>query len=156
MTEVRKPDAAAPALSGSEAPFAVPIGTGRILVVDDSEPVRLVISRAVAKLGFTTDLARDGVQALTIFAADPNLFAAALVDVKLPGGMSGVDVVRELRTLRPDFPAVLTSGYSLGEAMIESFARVDSVGFLQKPFKLDSLASALRAALDGQFRRDSM
>jgi CheY-like chemotaxis protein len=156
MTEVRKADAAAPAMAGSEAPFPVPIGTGRILVVDDSEPVRLVISRAVAKLGFTSDLARDGAQAISLFTADPGLYAAALVDVKLPGGMNGVDVVRELRSLRPEFPAVLTSGYTLGEAMIESFARVDSVGFLQKPFKLDSLASALRAALDGQFRRDSM
>jgi DNA-binding NtrC family response regulator len=65
-------------------------------------------------------------------------------------------VVRELRRVRPDLPAVLTSGYSMGQSMIDSFAQVDSVGFLQKPFKFESLASALRTALGGQLRRESM
>jgi CheY-like chemotaxis protein len=156
MKEVRQPGVASPETAGAACLLPGPSETGRILVVDDSEPVRIVISRAVAKLGFAADLAPDGAQALSVFAANPGLYAAALVDVKLPGGMSGVDVVRELRLLRPELPAVLTSGYSLGAAMIESFVRVDSVGFLQKPFKLESLAAALHTALDGQFRRDSM
>jgi CheY-like chemotaxis protein len=156
MNGVREPGAAASEKTGTESQAPGPGATARILVVDDSEPVRLVISRAVTKLGYTSDLARDGEQALSFFAANPGLYAAALVDVKLPGKMSGVDVVRELRLVRPELPAVLTSGYSLGEAMIESFVRVDSVGFLQKPFKLESLAAALQAALGGQFRRESM
>jgi two-component system cell cycle sensor histidine kinase/response regulator CckA len=156
MKEVRQPDVAAPESTGADSQLLGWSGTGRILIVDDSEPVRIVIARAVAKLGFAADLARDGGQALSIFAENPGLYAVALVDVKLPGNMSGVDVVRELRLLRPDIPAVLSSGYSVGEAMIESFARVDSVGFLHKPFKLDALAAALRTALGGQFRRDSM
>jgi DNA-binding NtrC family response regulator len=151
MTEAGKPD---PAAAASPPPGA---GTPlRILVVDDSEPVRLVISRAVAKLGYTSDLARDGAETLSLFAANPGLYAAALVDVRLPGQLSGVDVVREMRRVRPELPAILTSGYSLGEAMIESFSRVDSAGFLQKPFKIESLATALEKALGGQFRRDSM
>jgi len=156
MKEVRQPDVAAPVATGADSKLLGWSGTGRILVVDDSEPVRLVLGRSVAKLGFASDLAQDGAQALSLFASNPGLYALALVDVKLPGQMSGVDVVRELRLLRPDLPAVLTSGYSLGEVMIASFARVESVGFLQKPFKLDSLAAALRTALDGQLRRDSM
>jgi CheY-like chemotaxis protein len=147
MTDVQQPDLASPNCAGTSPQFQGSGGTGRILVVDDSEPVRLVIARAVAKLGFASDLARDGEQAVSLFSANPGHYTLALVDVKLPGEMSGVDVVRELRNLRPELPAVLTSGYNLGEAMIDSFARVDSVGFLQKPFKLDSLAAALRSAL---------
>jgi CheY-like chemotaxis protein len=156
MKEVRQPDVASPETAGAACLLQGPGETARILVVDDSEPVRFVISRSVAKLGFASDLARDGAQALSLFGANPGLYAAALVDVKLPGGMSGVDVVRELRLLRPELPAVLTSGYNLGGAMIESFEKVDSVGFLQKPFKLETLAAAIRTALGGQFRRESM
>jgi DNA-binding NtrC family response regulator len=156
MTDVRQSDFAAPNCADIPSGGPAPSGPARILVVDDSEPVRLVIARAVAKLGFSADLARDGAQALSAFSSNPGLYTLALVDVKLPGEMSGVDVVRELRNLRPELPAVLTSGYNLGEAMIDSFSRVDSVGFLQKPFKLDSLEAALRNALGGQFRRDSM
>jgi CheY-like chemotaxis protein len=156
MNGVHEPGAAAPQTTADQSPQPGPGRGRRILVVDDSEPVRLVISRAMAKLGFHADLARDGAEALSMFAANPEVYAAALVDVKLPGKLSGVDVVREIRLLRPEIPAVLTSGYSLGEAMIESFVRVDSVGFLQKPFKLESLSAALQAALGGQFRRESM
>jgi DNA-binding NtrC family response regulator len=155
MTDVRQSDFAAPSCADTSSQGTGWGGPARILVVDDSEPVRIVIARAVAKLGFAADLARDGAQALSVFASNPGLYTLALVDVKLPGEMSGVDVVRELRNLRPEFPAVLTSGYNLGETMIDSFARVDSVGFLQKPFKLDSLEAALRKALGDQFRRDS-
>jgi CheY-like chemotaxis protein len=156
MNGVHEHGAAAQVKPAADSPPPGQGATGHILVVDDSEPVRIVISRAVTKLGFTSDLARDGDQAVSLFAANPDLYAAALVDVKLPGKLSGVDVVRELRNLRPELPAVLTSGYSLGEAMIDSFVRVDSVGFLQKPFKLEALAAALQAALGGQFRRESM
>lgn len=156
MKDVRQSGIAAPERTGAASEPPLPGATRHILVVDDSEPVRIVISRSVAKLGFTSDLACDGAQALSLFAANPGLYAAALVDVKLPGGMSGVDVVRELRLARPEIPAVLTSGYSLGGTMIESFAKVESVGFLQKPFRFESLESTLRAALSGQFLRDSM
>jgi CheY-like chemotaxis protein len=153
MTDVRQSPATAP--EGADGPSR-PAGSGHVLVVDDLEPVRIVISRSLAALGFTVDTARDGAEAVSLFAANPALYALALVDVKLPGRMSGVDVIGELRQIRPEIPAILTSGYSLGEAMIDSFARVDSVGFLQKPFKVAALASAVRQALEGQLRRESM
>jgi CheY-like chemotaxis protein len=122
-------------------------GRGHILVVDDSEPVGVVVSRAAGRLGYTADLAFDGPQAVSLFAANSGLYALAFVDLKLPGGMNGADVIRELRLIRPDIPAVMTSGYSFEEAA-GSMAGLDSVGYLQKPFKLDSLASALRRALE--------
>jgi CheY-like chemotaxis protein len=130
-------------------------GKGHILVVDDSEPVGVVVSRAADRLGYTADLAFDGPQAVTLFSANPGLYSLAFVDLKLPGGMNGADVVRELRLIRPDIPAVMTSGYSFEEAA-GTMAGLESVGYLQKPFKLDSLASALSQALDPQLRRESM
>jgi CheY-like chemotaxis protein len=122
-------------------------GKGHILVVDDSEPVGVVVSRAAGRLGYTADLAFDGAQAVSLFGANPALYALAFVDLKLPGGMNGADVIRELRLIRSDIPAVMTSGYSFEEAAA-SMAGLDSVGYLQKPFRLDSLASALQQALD--------
>jgi CheY-like chemotaxis protein len=138
-------------------PESVAGGTakGHILVVDDSEPVGVVVSRAAARLGYTADLALDGPQAVSLFSSKPELYALAFVDLKLPGGMNGADVIRELRLIRSDIPAVMTSGYSFEEAA-GSMAGLDPVGYLQKPFRLDSLASALRQALDAQLRRESM
>jgi CheY-like chemotaxis protein len=121
-------------------------GKGHILVVDDSEPVGVIVSRAAARLGFTADLAFDGPQAISLFTANPGLYALAFVDLKLPGGMNGADVIRELRLIRPGIPAVMTSGYCIEEAA-ESMAGLQSVGYLQKPFRLESLASALNVAL---------
>jgi len=156
MTDVRQAPVSAPEKADSPSRLPAEGGTGRVLVVDDLEPVRTVISRSLAMLGYTADTARDGAQAVSLFTENPALYALALVDVRLPGNMSGVDVVRELRRIRPEIPAILTSGYSLGESMIDSFARVDSVEFLQKPFKLAALASAVQSALGGQLRRESM
>jgi two-component system, cell cycle sensor histidine kinase and response regulator CckA len=130
-------------------------GKGHILVVDDSEPVGVVVSRAAGRLGYTADLVFDGPQALTLFAANAGIYALAFVDLKLPGGMNGAEVIRELRLIRPDIPAVMTSGYSLEEAA-PSMAGLDCVGYLQKPFRLDTLATALQQALDAQLRRESM
>jgi CheY-like chemotaxis protein len=136
-----------PAMSILPESAAGGTGKGHILVVDDSEPVGIVVSRAAGRLGYTADLAFDGPQAVSLFVANPALYALAFVDLKLPGGMNGADVVRQLRSIRPDIPAVMTSGYSFEEAA-GTMAGLESVGYLQKPFRLDSLASALQQALD--------
>jgi two-component system, cell cycle sensor histidine kinase and response regulator CckA len=128
-------------------------GSGRILVVDDEEAVRIVVSRVVAKLGFTAELASDAQEALSMFSVDPGRFVLALVDVRLPG-VNGMDIAREFRLLKPDLPVILMSGYSRHEAANPTSSQIP-IGFLQKPFTLESLASAMRIALETQFRRES-
>jgi DNA-binding NtrC family response regulator len=154
MNDVQQPTAVPTDLAGLFPQLISWNGTRHFLVVDDSEPVAIVISKAAAKLGFTSDVAADGPQAVAMFAENPTIYALALVDMRLPGGMSGADVIRELRRIRPDMPAVVTSGYSYEEAAA-AFESLDSAEYLQKPFRLDSLGAAVRAALAPQLRRES-
>ena len=119
--------------------------SGRVLVVEDDTAIRIVLSRALARLGFTATLAADGTEAMAQFAADPGQFGLVLLDFKLPG-MTSEDVLREIRRLRPDLPVILTSGYDRDEAMNRS-SGMAITSFLHKPFTVDSLATELRFAL---------
>ena len=120
-------------------------GSGRVLVVEDDTAIRIVLSRALTRLGFTFTLAADGTEGLSQFTADPGQYVLVLLDFKLPG-ITSEDVLRGIRGLRPELPVVLTSGYDREEAMSRS-SGMDVTSFLHKPFTVDSLACELRHAL---------
>jgi CheY-like chemotaxis protein len=121
-------------------------GSGRVLVVDDDDPVRFVVTGAVTRLGFTTQSASDGPTALSLFESDPSGYSLVILDVRLPS-MNGIEVMRRLRVIRPDIPVIMMSGYSKQEAMERSPSEMAN-GFLHKPFKLDALAREVRAVLE--------
>ncbi|HMD61420.1 MAG TPA: response regulator [Opitutaceae bacterium] len=121
-------------------------GSGCILVIDDDGPIRTVVARSAARVGFTVDQASDGQQAIALFESNPARYTLVILDFKLPG-MDGTEVVSRLRQLRPDIRVILTSGFSRQEAM-EEFLGLGIAGFLQKPFALETLVSEMRAALD--------
>jgi DNA-binding NtrC family response regulator len=147
-----RPPSAAPAASAAPR-WLEWSGSGRILVVDDEEAVRVVVSRVVARLGFTAELASDGDEATSLYSNDPTRFVLALVDVRLPG-VNGIDIAREFRQLRPELPVILMSGYNRHETTSPHPVR-NPMGFLQKPFTLETLALAMRTALEPQLRRES-
>jgi CheY-like chemotaxis protein len=117
-------------------------GTGHLLVVDDSEAIRVVVSRIVTRLGFTADIADSGAEAVALFTARPDAYTLAIVDLKIPG-MNGIEVLRQLRLVRPSMPAILMSGSVMEK--VEGEART---GILNKPFTPELLASALRAQIE--------
>jgi CheY-like chemotaxis protein len=61
-------------------------------------------------------------------------------DIMMPGGMNGVELVREVRLRRPSLPVLLTSGYA-GAARRE--AEAAGMRILAKPYGIDELAAAL-------------
>jgi two-component system, cell cycle sensor histidine kinase and response regulator CckA len=121
-------------------------GSGCILVVDDEETVRTVVTRAVVKIGFTANSASGGPEAISLFKSDPGIYALVLLDLRLPG-MDGGEIIRNLRQVRPDVPVILMSGYGTQEALAQLIGQNIS-GFLHKPFTLQALALKLRAVLD--------
>ena len=142
-----------PGLGGSRAPMERTApkwlewrGTGCILVIDDEDAVRTVVTRAVAKLGFTAKSASDGLQAIAQFEADPSAFSLVLLDLRLPA-MGGGEIIRRLRLLRADVPIILMSGYGTQEAIAQLTGQ-DIAAFLHKPFTMDTLASKIRGVLE--------
>jgi CheY-like chemotaxis protein len=121
-------------------------GSGCILVVEDDEFIRTLVSRTVTRLGFITREANDGLRAVAQFAADPGLYTLVLLDFNLPG-IDGKETLARLRRLRPDVRAILMSGLPRHEAMGQ-FSGRGPAGFLPKPFTIEAIASELRAVLE--------
>ncbi|MBE7558982.1 response regulator [bacterium] len=120
-------------------------GHGAILVVDDEPMVRALAQRMLSRCGFEVTLASDGREALEIFRRDPAAFRLVLLDMTMPN-MDGEETFRELRHIRPDVTVVLSSGYNEHEAT-HRFAGKGLAGFIQKPYRMDELARAVRQAL---------
>jgi len=107
-----------------------------VLVIDDEEVVREAIADVFASRGVPCLLAEDGDQGLLLCRDRPEI-SLVILDLSMPG-RSGEDTFRELRKLLPGVPVLLSSGY--GEEQAKSrFAGDDLAGFLQKPYRLNTL-----------------
>jgi len=120
-------------------------GSGRVLLVDDEEPVRRLAERMLRALGFEVVCAADGREALEAFEAPGTPIRAVLLDLTMPR-MDGREACRELHRRRPQLPVVLSSGYDVHEGA-DHAAGLPFSGYLQKPYRLADLARVLRAAL---------
>lgn len=129
-------------------PPAPSVTGGTVLVVDDEEPVRAVATAALERFGWEAMTARDGEEALELFRRDPSRVAAVLLDVTMPG-MSGLDVLDRMRTIRPDVKIILSSGYEESDILRGEHAR-KADDFLAKPYRPAKLLRTLRKVVDGE------
>ena len=137
---------AAEPLAPRPAPAGAWRGSGRILVVDDEEPVRRVAIRMLQMLGFTADGAADGHEALRLFESAVPAYAVVLLDLTMPG-LDGEETFRRLRHLRPGVRVVLMSGFNRAET-VGRFTGSGLAGFVQKPFEVGSLAAEVRRVIE--------
>jgi two-component system cell cycle sensor histidine kinase/response regulator CckA len=121
-------------------------GTGTILLVEDEATVRAVAERALTRHGYTVLMAENGEAALEILAGEPGI-DLMISDVVMPT-MDGPTTARAARQSRPDLPILFISGYA--EEQLRQSIDLDRVGFLAKPFSVQQLAEAARAALQGK------
>lgn len=126
-----------------------PHGNETILVVEDSRPVRDVAERILKSLGYTVlsaALPREAVRTVRQYEGDIHLL---LTDVIMPG-MDGIDLYNRVRRDYPSLRCLYVSGYShrvLSRSEGSDGSELD-IAFLQKPFKRESLARAVRSVLD--------
>ncbi len=121
-------------------------GEGSILVMDDEEAIRDILSNMLKHLGYTPVCARDGDEALEMltkkFSKGSDL-SAIILDLTVPGGMGGEKTVKEIRKFNTGIPVFVSSGYSEDPAISrpEEFGFSDSI---RKPFQVQELADMLR------------
>jgi CheY-like chemotaxis protein len=118
----------------SNTPF-IPRAHGElILVVDDEESVLELLSTVLRNHGYQVAVARDGVEGLALFSAQPDRIALVLTDLHMPNS-SGQSFADLLRPIRPDVRILFMSGMDTGEGAPESGKTRSSDPFLLKPFK---------------------
>jgi signal transduction histidine kinase/ActR/RegA family two-component response regulator len=124
-------------------------GTERLLVMDDEEDLRKVLSKVLTKLGYEVQTARDGAEAIALHEdakAAGRGFDAVMLDLTVSGGMGGTEAAARLKELDPSLKLIVSSGYSDSPVMSE----FRSYGFddvVPKPWTVTQLSEAFRRVL---------
>lgn len=145
-TFMRAMDASqAPTTSGGVSPRNedTPVN-GTILVVDDDDPVRVMLARLLRTQGYTVLQAAHASEARAILDGKrPDL---VISDIVMPGE-SGIELRRGILERWPEIPVILISGYS-AEGPAEFAARTPNTTFVQKPFAADHFLTLVERTLE--------
>ncbi|MEV4640544.1 response regulator [Actinoplanes sp. NPDC049548] len=137
------------ATAGPDERPAAPVADGgageRILVVEDEEAVRDIVSRILHKAGYQVHSVGDPLEALKTCLTEGLEVDALLTDVIMPG-MSGTQLAAELRRHRPELPVLFMSGYTSGPAPGGQELPPDAP-LIRKPFDTHTLLRELRQLL---------
>jgi two-component system nitrogen regulation response regulator GlnG len=114
----------------------------RILVADDEESIRWVLSKALSKQGYQVDLATNGQQALEMSRQKD--YDLAVLDIKMPG-MSGLDLLNRIQEERPGTLVVIMTAESSMKNAVEAMKR-GAYDYITKPFDLDTLDAIILKA----------
>jgi CheY-like chemotaxis protein len=120
-----------------------------ILVVDDEESVRMLLSQSLRRCGFSLLEAASGPDAIQMTRQYSDAIHVLVSDVMMPG-MTGIELARELSAERPSLKVVLISGFSVLPPSLDK-----GWEFLQKPFPPSALAEKVQrlcAPCDGDGR----
>ncbi|AWM37796.1 Response regulator MprA [Gemmata obscuriglobus] len=121
---------------------APPIRPRGVLVVDDDEPVRALLSVALGISGFAVWLAATGPEGVTAYQKHASAIDLLLLDVRMPG-WNGPETLAAIRAIAPHVPCCFMSGDTGGYTHQELLASGAATVF-HKPFRLGELISHLR------------
>ena len=111
---------------------------GHVLLVEDDQEVAALTREMLGSLGFAVIHVASAEAALGALANARGI-DVVLSDIMMPGGISGLELAREIKRRQPDLPIVLTTGFSEAAAGMRSA----EFGLLLKPYSLEALARAL-------------
>jgi CheY-like chemotaxis protein len=125
-------------------------GRGRILVMDDEEPVREVAQAVLEEFGYTVEGVGNGSEAVELYRQRKEQgtpFDAVILDLTIPGGVGGKEAMEKLLDIDPDVRGIVSSGYSTDPVM----ATYREYGFravLTKPYRPQEMGKVVRELLE--------
>jgi PAS domain S-box-containing protein len=120
-------------------------GSGTIIVMDDEDDVRAAVKEVLESLGYAVACKNDGREALDFFISETEagrIFAAMIFDLTVPGGMGGVEAVKEIRKLNKVIPVFVASGYA-DNSVMRNPAEHGFTASISKPFTIAELSEML-------------
>ena len=120
-------------------------GRGKILVMDDDEPIRLVAGELLTRCGYQYELAKDGYEAITQYkkamkSGQP--FSAVILDLTVPGNIGGKETLRRLRSIDPEVKVIVSSGYS-NDPIMANYEIHGIQGVIPKPYSMAMLSQVV-------------
>ncbi|HPC41929.1 MAG TPA: response regulator [Spirochaetota bacterium] len=137
-------EAAAGAGRGT-TPEAIERGTGRILVIDDEAAILRIARGMLEQCGYEVITATNGKDGVMAYDEEADGISAVILDLSMPG-ISGNEVLRQLREINPSVKVLIASGLAEDEE-IRRITSGGSVGFIQKPYTAVELSSMLKKLL---------
>jgi two-component system response regulator AtoC len=122
-----------------------------ILIVDDERNIRAGLAQALAGESYAIATAKDADEAWDLFRRDHHLLV--LTDLKMPGGRSGIDLVRQIKDERPETLIIVITAHGTVETAVEAM-RLGAHDYLVKPIDLGTLRLQVRNAFEHSRLRD--
>lgn len=123
----------------------------RALVVDDEKDFLETIVKRLEKRGVETQGVSSGEQALK--AMQDKRFDVVILDIKMPGGMDGIETLREIKKIQPMAEVLLLTGHGSLETSLEGMA-MGAFDYLLKPVKLEDLLSKVAQVFEKKEAHD--
>ncbi|MCP3942139.1 MAG: response regulator [Desulfobacteraceae bacterium] len=129
-----------------EIKSSTPVGTERILLIDDDPDLVRMNKRILEPLGYKIETRVSSIEALELFRTDPNRFDLIITDMAMPN-MTGEELAQKLLLIRADIPIIICTGFS--DNMNKEKARnMGFKAFLHKPILKQKLAETIRKVMD--------
>jgi CheY-like chemotaxis protein len=129
-------------------------GSACILLVEDEQMVRTMVSRILQKAGYRVLEAADGLSAIKMWAKHRPDIDLLFSDMVMPNGLTGLDLAKRFKSDRPELKVVITSGYSVDIAHSGIPAGQD-VSYLGKPYEGSHLTAFVRKCLRSESTADN-
>lgn len=141
--------AAIPAATVLQTPATKPRTNSRILIMDDEKMICELGATFLTSKGYTVATAFDGKQAIALYAdalQRGEAYDCLLMDLTIPGGMSGKDALTEILKLDPQARAIVSSGYA-ADPVMANYEEHGFKGCISKPFFIAALLQEIRRVL---------
>ena len=125
---------------------------GRVMVMDDEEVIRKLLHDELTDVGYEVELTVNGAQAIERYrkakeSGQP--FDAVILDLTVPGGVGGKEVIRKLLEIDPNVKAIVSSGYST-DPIMSDFKEYGFSGVVAKPYTIAKLEETLHSIITGK------
>jgi PAS domain S-box-containing protein len=126
-------------------------GNGYILMVDDEKQLVEIGTDMLEGLGYLVETRSNPIDAIDVFRANPDKYDLIITDMTMPK-MTGERLAKEIKTIRPDMPIILCTGFS-ANLSTDTLTEIGINEMLMKPVTLNNLANTVREVLGDQVPR---
>ncbi len=125
--------------------------SAKILIMDDEEMICNIAVEMIKEIGFSAEVAKDGVEAIKIYKNSflvGKPFDAVIMDLTIPGGMGGKETIKQILEIDPKAKVIVSSGYSDDDGFT-SYLEYGFKDTLEKPYTANDMRKKLNNVLNG-------